>query len=589
MTQTLPSDSFATRLRQRWLLVLFALPFAGVGFGLLTFGVLPSLWEAYQMQSWQSGSANLIEAGVHTSRGDDSDTYRAYATYTYEYNGQHYQNNRVGISAMSDNVSDYQQEFGARLQQRWRAGQPVPVWINPNNPAEAILDRQLRWGLVLFEMLFVVVFGGVGLGLIAFCLLKPSEALAGAQAENIDNPNPWLSRRSWASPTIQSDAKTSVWVSWLFAGFWNAISMPASILATPEILAGDYAVAMVYIFPLVGLGLLYWAINATSRWLRFGKTPLQLDPYPGSIGGQVGGVMDVAMPYQLDRVFVVSLSCLHSYISGSGKNRSRRESLVWQTEGLAHSKPYNGKTRLEILFNVDDNLPASEAQDTSSYHFWRLHVHCQLDGADLDRNFEIPVFPTGQPAKLLRHLSTDHRLAQDRRLQEIESVLNLTQIPGGITIVYPAFRKPLGKLLGMVFGGFFFTAGMVAGAHGAPLVFPIVFGLVGGLIAVTSIYMLLVSLQVEINQQELRAVKKLMGVPFNNRQVGRSDIRHLIIKNSYSQTSGNKTQQFFKLQAVTRGNKKIDIGFNLAGRNVAEQALESVATLTGLPLKAEPV
>ena len=35
----------------------------------------------------------------------------------------------------------------------------------------------------------------------------------------------------------------------------------------------------------------------TPEWRRFGAAPALLDPFPGAIGGNVGGVIDVNFPY----------------------------------------------------------------------------------------------------------------------------------------------------------------------------------------------------------------------------------------------------------------------------------------------------
>jgi hypothetical protein len=584
MIRKAASESFATRLRKRWVLVLFSLPFAGVGIGFLFWGVIPSIWESRQMQGWELGYAQLIDAGVRTHYSDDGETYQAYATYTYEFIGQHYRGERVGINTGSDNVGDFHQDVGGKLERALRNGEPVPVWVNPEDPSQAVLNRDLRWGMILFQLVFVLAFGGVGIGLLLFCLLKPESKRSEVELAGIDIASqPWLIQRDWEGPLIYSDATAGVWVVWAFAGFWNVIAIPSAVFAAPEVLAGNYAAALVFMFPLVGIGLLTWAIQNTLRWRRFGKTPVLMDPYPGAIGGQVGGTVDIPLAFQHDYMFKTALCCLYSYMSGSGDDRSRKERVVWQSDGYANAKPWNSGTRLEVLFDVEDKLPQSDSKDSSSYHLWRLNISCDLPGADFDRIYEIPVFPTGQSAKLLRQLSTDHHQAADHRLQEIEAVLNMEQIPGGIQINYPAFKKPLGKFMGIVFGIFFFGAGMIAGSQGAPIIFPIVFGGIGGLIAVGSFYSLVVGLKVLIDNQQLQTTKNIFGIAIGHKTVRRDDIQKLKIKKSYSQSSGSKHQTFFKIQAVTKDDKKIDIGFNLAGQNVANQALESICLLTGLP------
>jgi len=95
-------------------------------------------------------------------------------------------------------------------------------------------------------------------------------------------------------------------------------------------------------------------------------------------------------------------------------------------------------------------------------------------------------------------------------------------------------------------------------------------------------YSLVVALNVIINRQELVTKKTILGIPIGGKRIERQAIKHLRLVKSYSQSNGKKHQQFYKIQALTKDSKKIDIGFNLAGQNVGKQAMESIALLTGL-------
>ncbi len=573
------------QLKNRKFLIFFSLPFAGVGFGLLFFSLIPSIWSGISMKNWIQDYAHLQTAGYHTNYGDDSTTYLAYATYTYKYRGRTYSGDRAAINTTADNIGSFHQDLGQRLARALEHGEPVQVWINPDQPEQSVLNHDIRWGLLLFESVFVIVFGGVGVGMLVFAFYKGSNTVSNDKLSHIDSQaTPWLSEKQWASKTIYSNAKLGLVVAWVFCLFWNAISVPAGILVTPDVIDGDYGAAFVYLFPLVGIGLLWWSISATLRWRRFGRTPLTLDPYPGSIGGQVGGSILINLPFHNDHVFKTRVSCLYSYVSGSGKNRSRKERVVWQSEGFAESRPFNNGTRLEMLFDVEKDLPQSESKSGNTYHLWRLHVEADLPGADLNRSFEIPVFATAQNASGLRKLSTEHHRASEHRLQEIEEVLNLEQIPGGVKVFYPAFKKPVGKIIGILFGLIFLAAGLLAGSAGAPILFPILFGGTGGLIALFCFLSLITSLEVVIDRQHLKTVKRIFGISTKTRTLERSDIRALKIKKSYSESGGNTHTQYFKIQAFGDHSKPIDIGFNLAGREVALQAMESLSLLTGIPV-----
>lgn len=153
-----------------WVMGLFALPFAAGGVGMLLLGVLPTLYDWSRMQFWQPVHATLLAASLNSSRSSKSTSYNVTARYRYTVAGQVYEGERVAISGGGDNVGDFQEVLGERLEQALSAGQPVQAWFNPSRPSEAVIDRSLRPGLLAFKMVFVVVFGGAGVGLLVVVL-----------------------------------------------------------------------------------------------------------------------------------------------------------------------------------------------------------------------------------------------------------------------------------------------------------------------------------------------------------------------------------------------------------------------------------
>ncbi|MDO3381904.1 DUF3592 domain-containing protein [Gilvimarinus algae] len=572
-----PGFQLGQKLKERWLLLLFGLPFAAVGIGFALFGVIPQLKDWQSMQRWEEVPAEIEQVELKSHRSDGSTTYEVIARYRYDYSGRPYQGQRVGVASGADNIGDFQQNLYDRLRAAKDKARPVPAYVNPEQPAEAVLNRELRGELVIFKLVFVVVFGLVGLGIWAYALLARPDKAAGV-AEADAQVKPWLTRNDWA-PVISSDGKVVMYAAWGITIFWNAIAIPAAVGAVGEALGGNHAAYIALIFPAVGMGLLAWAVKATLAWRRFGPAPLTLDPYPGSIGGQVGGTIDVNLPYRHDQVFEVVLQCVRIYYSGSGKNRKRRESLVWQREGAAHTQRTARGTRLSILFDVEDGLPVSQAPD-NNYHLWRLSMTCELEGADFDRSYEIPVFATAQNAQALREPSTAHSAAEQKREQALESVLNIRQIPGGVIVHYPAFKHIGGKFILLLVGGIFTAVGFAVPSDDFPAW---LFALIGAPMALAGLYLLTRSLDVRLDQNALITRTRILGASLGNRRTPRSEITGLALAESYSSQSGRQHTTFYKLQAVHRSGKKTTIGYNLAGRDVAEQALESFSLLTGVP------
>lgn len=561
----------------RWFLLLFSLPFAAVGLGFLLFSIIPSLTEWQQMKSWPQVEASLSHVKLVRNSGDDGVTYQASAQYSYFYDGRQYQSDRVAIMGGADNIGDFHEQLVAKLEAAQRVGRPVPAWVNPSDPGDAVLNRDMRWNALAFKLLFALVFGGVGFGIMAWALVsKPS---------HVDHPEgdakPWLARREWADNRIQCNSRGGLWFVWAFALLWNAISAPV-LFAVPEELAKDnYLVLVGLLFPLVGMLLLAWAIHTSLSWRRFGQLALVMDPFPGAIGGQVGGSLDLPLAYDAQQRFPVTLVCARSYETGSGKNRSRRESLIWQAQGLAYAEPGMSGTRLNFCFDVPANLPASEDY-SNDYRLWRLSINADLPGVDLGRQFEIPVYPTGEKSFRPLRLSTEHPQAVAQREALIESVLEIQQIPGGVELFFPMLRNPSGPLWGVLFGLVFGGAGVgMYFAGDAPAILVWSFIPIGALILFFSIKALFGSLRVRLDREGLLSQRYWLGLPIGRDQVGSSDIKRLVIDVSYEQQTTKGHSQVCNIKAETHAGKKIPVAKNLKGRETAQQALEAIASLTG--------
>ena len=165
------------RLEGFWYKLIFSLVFAGLGVGLFVLEVLPSLRDWHQMKTWSEVSAHLQDVKLisyRSSNTDDSETYEASARYTYHYNGQKYTGWRVAIITGGDNLGDFQWRMAARLKSALRNQQPVPAWVNPEQPNEAVLNRDMRWGMLAFTLGFVVAFGGLGTFFVVLCFISPA-------------------------------------------------------------------------------------------------------------------------------------------------------------------------------------------------------------------------------------------------------------------------------------------------------------------------------------------------------------------------------------------------------------------------------
>ena len=569
-------------------LFLFALPFAGFG-SWMAYSIGSECFEAVAMRDWQPVSATLLTAGYSTHRGDDSTSYKAYATYEYRYGGTRYQGSRVGLSSGSDNIGDYQQDTGNALAAALARGEPVTVYVDPEQPFESIIDRSPRWGLMAFKSVFVLLFGGFGYALLIGSFLAPKLKYAGSP-EFADAP--WLANDAWQGSEIRSDSKSGMYGAWFFAGFWNLIAMPLPFLLFDEITEKqNYAALFGLIFPVVGLGLLYWAVQKTREWRYFGATPLTLDPFPGAIGGHVGGTIELALPFDSSVDYELSLSNLYSRTTGSGKNRSRRETARWQDRTAAHAEPGGKGTRLVFRFDVPEGLEASDAaRNNDAYTLWRLSITADAGGRRLDRNWEIPVYPTAAHSR-----NIDERKIKDTRFEQVtrdertvRERIRVRYGTHGKSLYYPAGRNALSSLIGLAAGLFFATAGVWLWVSEGAHFMGGVFTLVGSLVALSSIYMVGNSLEVFQDGLHIRAKRRLFGIPVRNHSMARSAFTGFEGKKSGSTQSGQKHTVIYKISALGASGQRVPLGGGFRSRSEKDAAVRIIAAELGLPLPELP-
>jgi len=394
---------------------------------------------------------------------------------------------------------------------------------------------------------------------------------------------PWLDNKAWRDNYISSSAKYTHWVLLFAALVWNGMTVPVfwNLGEFLQKAAAEPVIFLFFLFPLVGVGLIAAAVHAFIGWRRFGPTPLVLDPFPGAVGGHVGGLLDTRIPYRPAQRFDVNLACLRSQVSGTGKDRKRSESVIWQSEGVCHSRDNGGDTMLSFRFDVPSRLPPSDLEKTGTYYLWRVSVSAALEGPDFSRSYEIPVFRTGA-ASTLAEGTESHPETVEIASEGLESVADISPVAGGIEAWFPAFQRPGRGIFALLFGATFTGVGIGVGqTRDGGVMLPAIFMLVGTAIALYGLWYLGKSLRVAVTREGVRCRRFLFGYPLRTLQLSRSDFRAFTIAESGSARSGNKTTVYYQVKAQGRDGPSLPMSDRLAGRPEAELLKETYEAYLG--------
>lgn len=556
---------------------LFGLPFFAVGVFML-WSIASNIAEWQDMKAWEPVQAHILNGGYESRSGDDSTTYKAFAEYTYTYGGQQYHGDRAAISKMADNIGDFNRELGRRLENA--QGREMQVFVNPADPAQSIVNRDLRWGLIGFKAIFLVVFGGVGALIVGAALFGKDRKPADPEQHG---GSPWQAREAWRQPEIQSDSRIAVYGAWFFALIWNAVSAPIPFMLRDEIVRKENYPALIgLLFPIVGVGLVVWAIRRTLEWRRFGNTPVTLDPFPGSIGGNVGGTIELNAPYFGTTPFIVTLSCIRSR---RGSNNDRTERALWQDTAVAHTEAGLYGTRLTFRFDVPEDQPPSDIDKSGDYVFWRLNVKAELPGTDLDRDYEIPVFPTAEKSRRISARAAEESDMATKAMDEASARATLQTRPGaqGEEIFYPMGRNIGPAVTGIIVGLCFLGPGIFMTWHEHMWFFGGVFLFFGALIFLCSLYMPINSLRVyKDGSGGIISRRCILGIPVKTRYAALDEVQTVTAESHFSSSTGRKHEKQYTIYANLTGRRKLVLGESFKGQGTAEAAIILIRQMLGL-------
>ena len=421
--------------------------------------------------------------------------------------------------------------------------------------------------------------------------------------DDVVTVQPWLDDDRWRDGRARSSALAELF-PWWFATVCAA-GILAPLLFTgfePVTKEGPLATGAVGLLGLAAGWLFVQAIRATLAWRRFGRLEIVLDPFPGSIGGQMGGAIDVALPRLEARRARIILSCVEVKVTEHGKNRSRSESVIWSQEQHPVVEPGPRGVRLRFTFDVPDGVPQTQPR-SAHHHLWTVRVMASVPGLDLDRAIEVPVYRTDTPleAATAAPQSPTHAPTSAATDGAVGPGVTVNRTSDGLAIAYAAKRARAAAMMvllfGIVFGGFalgmlaagsrYLTAdGLMPGLAWPMLVlFVAIFGGIGLLLSMTGLWMLGNSLRVQMGAHTFTTVRRFLGVPCKRRTIPIADVARIDLVINGQTGQGAKAEVSYRMDGVLHAGGTVRLGDGIRGTPVAERIAALVEQATGLSPK----
>jgi hypothetical protein len=326
---------------------------------------------------------------------------------------------------------------------------------------------------------------------------------------------PWLARPDWAAGKIKSTSTAPVGFFLLWSILALAMSAPAVHAIPVEWQKGNHLILVALLFPAVAFYLLGYSFVKWRSRRRFGDCFFEPAQIPVPLGGTLEGMIQTGAALKLEHGLHLKISCIRRTISGSGKNQSVQESVLWQDEKIFKPEaslpdPEPGRSGIPVFFKLPANQPECYARGNESV-FWRLAAKSKMRGPDFSVAFDVPVF---QVAGAIAEAADepDPTAALQEPIEEIRrdehSKIQISDGPDGREFYFPAARN-----LGTAFGvTLFFLAwtGFTLAAYFLfkSLFFEIVFTVVDVLIFFICFNLWFKSSRVTIDSTGVRVTKR---------------------------------------------------------------------------------
>jgi hypothetical protein len=374
------------------------------------------------------------------------------------------------------------------------------------------------WTQAGFYLLFALVFGGVGFGLLGPIVLGRRTVAATIERAHAHPDEPWLWREDWAAMQVRDAARTATWRAIFFAVLWNLISIPVSIAVVGEELPKGHTLALLgLLFPLVGVVLAVSATRQTLRYRRFGVSQLDLERVPVPVGHPLVGTVRAAVDTAPPDGFRVVLSCIHRTRSGSGDDETTTEHVRWQEERQASGtavRDYRGAgITIPIAFDIPADVQGTDESRPRDVIVWRLSVSASCPGVDYASTFDVPVYYTAESARPRSRDEVDRvaRTAMSDPPAAPSSIVVTRD--AAATTIFPAFRNPGPTLSLGAFTCLWTGTIWIQRMLGAPLFFPVITGVFAVVLWWVTLAMAFTSSRVVVQGDGLVVTRRFLGIP----------------------------------------------------------------------------
>ncbi len=386
---------------------------------------------------------------------------------------------------------------------------------------------------------------------------------------------------------IYSNEKSSYWVLIVIGLIFIFILGFSYEEILIDINQGNTQAFLALLFPLFGFIAVFAGFKMRQKFLHIGLMPVSLSPPVGQIGGHIGGIIELNHPWE-KRSLNLTISCLHKYSNGTGKNSRSQTDIIWQHSSFPVDKPDAHGSRLEFCFDIKDDLPVDGSYNGKGRIHWELMLEGTINGEKIVRHWVIPVERGVQQSDIM---IPDHHRLQEKEIKtrqaqkSINQQIHISESADGLYLLSEAGRNNKVSIPFIFAGLVFFGSGIflfdkaIQGDFLLWLMAP-VFLLVGFVILLLGIFLKVRRLESKIIGDQVYVRRMLFKKVIYKRQGILNSASQISLSSSLSSQQGSKKTEYMTITAnvvcddgVTRKLKLVE---GIEGRLAGEAMLKKI-------------
>jgi hypothetical protein len=242
----------------------------------------------------------------------------------------------------------------------------------------------------MFAMLFSNCFILFGLFIIVFGIKLYRAASLHLRLQK-DFPNePWKWNIKWVDGRIDPERKHHIFLGLFLICVWFGILFVVAMLMGEDLHSDPFIFYLLAGLGLLGVLFIFFWVRSIFRYIKFGKSQLLLQTFPGIIGGEINGAVLAPAHLRPESAVHVQLKCQVTRVEGYGESRKIKLDTKFTGDALVNLdvlKMDRNSTVISFEIEIPNGLPES-----SSEVLWSLTFTCSSVGIDWSEYYRVPVF-----------------------------------------------------------------------------------------------------------------------------------------------------------------------------------------------------